>query len=147
MEINATPWASEVMAQSYERRRFTLGLVVHAAGRASLGKPVAAPPPPPESLRPIMRQGRARFRLRRPGASSIAVVGSWDDWSSPGVAMKPAKEPGLWEAWVALPPGSHRYRFMVDGRAVRPPDAPAYLKDDFDGEDAVIDVPQRSPSP
>ena len=47
---------------------------------------------------------------------------------------------GVWRLTVDLEPGAHRYRFLVDGQTVRPPDAPRYVADDFGGEDAVLQV-------
>jgi 1,4-alpha-glucan branching enzyme len=87
------------------------------------------------------RDGRVRFRVRATRAESVYVVGSWDDWTTPGAALVRATDPGLWEGWVELPPGSHRYRFLIDGQATRPVGAPRYQRDDFGEEDGVFDVP------
>jgi hypothetical protein len=135
VDLTAAPWAMDVRAQDYTRRYFGLGVVGHVTGRASLQQREEA-----ADLRPLIQDGRARFRVRAPQATEVSVVGSWDDWTAPGTALSPTKEPGLWEAWLALPPGTHRYRFMVDGHTVRPPDAPRYMADDFGGEDAVLEV-------
>jgi hypothetical protein len=135
VEVSSAPWAGDPRAADYSRRYLGLGVVGHVSGRTTLVQHEET-----QDLRPIVKDGRARFRLAAPTAATVEVVGSWDDWASPGATLSPTKEPGLWEAWVAVPAGTHRYRFMVDGRAVRPPDAPRYLPDDFGGEDAVIDV-------
>jgi hypothetical protein len=140
-DVTAAPWAEDVMARNYARRHFGLHLIAHATGRSSLRKR------PPDSLRPVVSNGRVRFRFKSAQASAISVVGSWDDWNSPGITLNQTREPGLWEAEVEVPPGAHRYRILVDGRPVRPPDAPRYVKDDFDGEDAVIDVPRPRGTP
>lgn len=138
-DLTFAPWASDLRAQDYTRRYFGLGLVAHATGRHALSSS------PPEGLRPVVQKGKARFRLRSGQASTVMVVGSWDDWAAPGQTLEHTREPGLWEAWVEVPPGTHRYRFLVDGRTVRPPDAPRYARDDFGGEDAVIEVPKDGP--
>jgi hypothetical protein len=138
LDLTEVPWASVARVEDYTRRYFGVGLIAHATGRRSL-----ASKRPPETLRPVVQNGRARFRMRAGQASTITVVGSWDDWAAPGQTLAHTREPGLWEAWVEVPPGTHRYRFLVDGQAVRPPDAARYARDDFGGEDAVIDVPQE----
>ena len=46
----------------------------------------------------------------------------------------------MFEVWLDLPAGSHRYHFVVDGQTRRPPDAPRYAPDGFGGEDGVLDV-------
>jgi hypothetical protein len=137
VDLTAAPWAETALAQDYSRQYFGVGLVAHATGRHAL-----APAPPPQTMRPVLEKGRVRFRLRSGGASAVTVVGSWDDWASPGQTLAHTRDDGLWEGWVEVPPGIHRYRFLVDGRTVRPPDAPRYVKDDFGEEDAVLEVPQ-----
>jgi len=139
-DLTASPWASDLRAEDYTRRYFGLGLIAHATGR----RPLVSPPAPP-ALRPVVEKGRARFRIRSSQAGQVTVIGSWDDWAAPGQTLAHTREPGLWEAWVEVPPGTHRYRFLVDGRAVRPPDAHRYASDDFGGEDAVIEVPREGP--
>jgi len=86
---------------------------------------------------------RTRFRLVSPGARAVVIVGSWNDWDTtvPEQSLHPTAQ-GPWEAWLTLPPGSHRYRFVVDGHPVRPPDAARYQRDDFAGEDGIVDVCQ-----
>jgi hypothetical protein len=140
-ELTAAPWAKAPQSQDYSRSFFGLGVVAHATGRHALGPAPAAP----AALRPKVEKGRVRFRMRSAQASEVAVVGSWDDWATPGQTLTHTTELGLWEAWVDVPPGIHRYRFLVDGRTVRPPDAPRYVKDDFGEEDAVLEVPGEAP--
>ena len=86
--------------------------------------------------------GKVRFSLRAPGASSVTVVGSWNAWASgvPEQSLRRTRDRELWEVSLDLPPGAHRYRFVRDGVALRPPDAERYRRDDFGGEDGVIDV-------
>jgi hypothetical protein len=140
VDLTAAPWADELRSQDYSRRYFGLGLVAHATGRHAL-----TGAPAPAALRPVVEKGRVRFRMRSPQAEAVTVVGSWDDWAAPGQTLAHTGEAGLWEGWVEVPPGVHRYRFLVDGRAVRPPDAHRYVKDDFGEEDAVLEVPQEAP--
>jgi hypothetical protein len=124
--------------RDYARRLLTFGSVVSGAAAR------AAPAPPPErDQSPRVEPGRVRFRLWAPGAASVTVVGSWDDWQAPGRALRATREVGLHEIWIDLPGGSHRYHFMVDGQARRPPEAPRYAPDGFGGEDGVVDVPPQ----
>jgi hypothetical protein len=127
----ASPGATDLAAATYDRRYVGLGVIAHAGSRLILTRRTEE-----ADLAPMVRQGRVRFRWRAPAT----VIGSWDEWQTPGVTLGAAD--GVWEAWVALPSGSHRYRFLVDGRPVRPPDATRYMPDDFGGEDAVVEVPE-----
>jgi hypothetical protein len=130
-----SPGSTDPAAVDYARRYLALSLVAHATGRTSAGPHEEAAP-----LAPVIQGGRARLRLRAARAAAVAVIGSWDDWQAEGQPLARTQD-DLWEVWIALPPGQHRYRFLVDGRSVRPPDAPRYLSDDFGEEDAVLEVP------
>jgi hypothetical protein len=121
-------------SQDYARRLFSLGLAVSWTARAAVASPPAA-----VDERPVVERDRVRFRLRAPAAAVVTVVGSWDEWGAPGARLDQTGN-GLFELWMPLPAGSHRYHFLVDGQARRPPDAPRYAPDGFGGEDGVIEV-------
>ncbi len=134
-DLTFTPVPDDV-ARSYERTYVGLAVVGHMTGKKAF-RPAAQP----ERLRPVVDSGGVRFRMRAPGGSLVEVIGSWDGWASGAGALRRTAESDLWELWIPLPPGSYRYRFVVDGRTVRPPEAARYLADDFGGEDGVVDVP------
>jgi len=49
-------------------------------------------------------------------ATSVRVLGSWNDWCSPGIAAV-SIEPGFWRSRpVHLPTGQRAYKFLLDGR-------------------------------
>jgi hypothetical protein len=121
---------------AYARRYVALGLIAHATTRAT-----PAAPSPRADLKPTVAGGRVRLRIRvERAATTVSVIGSWDDWKVPGERLRPTAERDVWEATIALPAGSHRYRFLVDGEAQRPPEASRYAPDGFGGEDGVIEV-------
>jgi 1,4-alpha-glucan branching enzyme len=122
----------------YRRFAVLAGVVLHATTRPALVRP--PPVQDDEDVRPMVKDGRVRFRVRAPGATSVQVLGSWDDWAAPGQALSSTRAPGVWELWLALPPGAHRYHFMVDGVLTRPSNAARYMPDGFGGEDGVVEV-------
>jgi hypothetical protein len=141
----------------FERQLVMIGLAAHAAAPRARALPpssgtlatavVSAAVTPVASDGPPFLGGgppsfRVRFRLKAPGARTVAVVGSWNDWDRDATAqtLHIAPETGLWEGSVVLPAGAHRFRFLVDGQLVRPPDAARYRADDFGGEDGIVDV-------
>ena len=68
--------------------------------------------------------GRAQFRFHHPEASTVAVAGSFNGWST---AVHPMQRSGdaLWTLEVDLPPGRHEYKFCVDGQEwCHDPEAP-----------------------
>ena len=74
------------------------------------------------------------------------MIGSWDGWAA-STPLHATGQPGLWEVWLDLPIGTHRYRFLVDGRPVTPSEAARTVPDDFGGRDAVIDVTEGQGTP
>lgn len=57
---------------------------------------------------------RTLFKLHAPGAESVFLAGSFNDWAA---TARPLKQDGkgIWKTRVALEPGTHEYRFVVDG--------------------------------
>jgi 1,4-alpha-glucan branching enzyme len=85
--------------------------------------------------------GQARFTLRAPGATRVAVIGDFNDWDPARGAMTRAGPDGPWTAVVDLRPGRHAYAFVVDGQVRRPPGAAEYAPDGFGGQNATLVVP------
>ncbi len=126
-------------SSDYSRQVVTIALVGHMTSSPAR----AAAPPADGDQAPLVQNARVRFRLRAPGAATVLVIGSWNDWAvdRPAQRLRATRDPELWEGWVDdVGAGDHRYHFLVDGRAVRPVDAPRYLPDGFGGEDGVLAV-------
>jgi hypothetical protein len=72
-----------------------------------------------------------QFRLDAPGASEVALAGSFTGWE-PRYALQETA-PGVWSVLVPLAPGVHDYTFVVDGvRWIPDPHAPQ-VPDSFGG--------------
>lgn len=54
------------------------------------------------------------FVMPAPGAHSVAVVGSFNDWEP--TALTDTNNDGIWRVQLKLPPGRYEYAFVVDGR-------------------------------
>ncbi len=57
---------------------------------------------------------RETFICSAPNASTVSLVGSFTDWKTNPIQLKKQKD-GTWKTTVSLPPGTHEYRFLVDG--------------------------------
>jgi AMP-activated protein kinase-like protein len=87
-----------------------------------------------------------RFVFVDARASSVELVGDFNEWTKGTTALKLSGAPGVWAASVALTPGRHEYAFIVNGtRWVADPLA-LKSSDDFGTESSVIRVvnPARS---
>jgi hypothetical protein len=69
----------------------------------------------------VMEDGMVEFRVRAPGASRVAVAGSFNGWDP---FMTPLEEidSGLFSRTLRLPPGEHLYYFAIDGVRVADPE-------------------------
>jgi len=83
-------------------------------------------------LTPGVAQGIANFVGHFPGARSVEVVGSFNDWSRGVLHLNDDAGDGIWHAEAVLPAGQHEYMFVVDGeRWVPDPLAGRYVDDGF----------------
>lgn len=80
-----------------------------------------------------------QFVLVAPQASSVALVGDFNDWDPARSPMRTAQ--GVWATTVPLGPGRYRYAFLVNGVEWRAdPGAPAAHDDEFGTPSSVITV-------
>jgi len=99
--------------------------------------------PGEESVAPGAEEGIAQFVGHFPGARSVDVVGSFNDWRPGALPLRDEDHDGIWHGAVVLPAGQHEYMFVVDGeRWVADPLAGRYVDDGFGGgrQNAVLIV-------
>ena len=124
-----TRWLSRPRAVTVRLRPvWTLAL---AAGLAAI---LLLPWQSQEALTPGAKQGVASFVGHFPGARSVEVVGSFNDWSRGMLHLRDENHDGIWHGAAVLPAGQHEYMFVVDGeRWVPDPLAGRYVDDGFGG--------------
>jgi Carbohydrate-binding module 48 (Isoamylase N-terminal domain) len=102
------------------------------AARASPTRIVPARNGSPEVL--------ARLAYRAPLAREVAVAGDFNGWNAEAARMRRG-EGGVWTVEIPVAPGKrYQYMFVVDGRWVTDPAAPASVEDGFGGRNAVLDL-------
>jgi len=83
-------------------------------------------------LTPGVAEGVANFVGHFPGARSVEVVGSFNNWSRGKLPLNDDDHDGIWHVAAVLPAGQHEYMFVVDGeRWVADPLAGRYVDDGF----------------
>ncbi len=79
---------------------------------------------------------RQTFRIVAPSAKSVVLVGDFTNWVQQGIPMQRSSD-GIWTASVRLPPGRHRYRFLVDGEWRDDPECKKRVPNPFGSEDMI----------
>lgn len=86
-------------------------------------------------------EGSVRFVVSAPGASTVALVGDFNEWSVGATPLAATESEGVWTVTVPLPAGRHEYAFVVDGARWLPdPNAPPAGTADFGPANSVITV-------
>ena len=83
-----------------------------------------------------------RFVIYQPDAGRVELAGSFSGWNI--IPMKKTGLSGYWEVTVDLRPGEHHYSYIIEG-GDRIPD-PTILtreKDDYGGENSILDIHRR----
>jgi len=84
-----------------------------------------------------------RFVIYQPGAKQVAITGSFTHWKA--VPMKKTGNSGYWEITLELPAGEYRYSYILEGnRQLADPTVLTREKDDFGGENSVLEVTRRT---
>ena len=90
---------------------------------------------------PVVTPSGVRFVLMQPAARSVALVGSFNQWSTSSHSLAREGTRGLWTIVVPLPPGEHLFMYVVDGtRWLSPPLAEDYVDDGFGAKNGVVVV-------
>jgi hypothetical protein len=115
--------------------RLYRGALAARRARSAAATPVPAPAPAPLTVQ--RRGGSAVIRFRMDGAASVAIAGSWNGWRA--TPLVPQGD-YVFEAALALPPGSHEFTLLVDGREWVVPEGIAVRRDAAGGLVALLVV-------
>lgn len=106
---------------------------VAAAAPAEATTPTSAP-----------AQQVVQFVLVAPGASTVSLVGDFNDWQVGATPLRPVSSGRVWSVDVPLTEGRHRYAFVVDeDEWVADPAAPRAPGNDFGTPSSVVTVAER----
>ena len=90
---------------------------------------------------PVVTPAGVRFVLMNPAARSVALAGTFNQWSMSSHPLAREGSRGLWTVVVALPPGEHLFMYVLDGTQwVSPPLAEDYADDGFGSKNGVVVV-------
>ena len=79
------------------------------------------------------------FSFKAPAAQSVLLAGDFTHWMKSPIPL--LKQPdGVWRATASLPPGTHYYRFVVDGEWRDDPECKLRVQNPFGTQNDVIQV-------
>lgn len=80
-----------------------------------------------------------RFILYQTDTRQVEISGSFTDWKR--IPLHPVGSGGYWEISLNVPPGEHRYTFILDGsRPLPDPTVLAHESDDFGAANSILVV-------
>lgn len=80
-----------------------------------------------------------RFVIYQPKAQNVEITGTFTGWQP--VPMNRVGNSGYWEQVLAVPPGEHRFSYILDGREQLPdPTILTREQDDFGGVNSILMV-------
>jgi 1,4-alpha-glucan branching enzyme len=87
----------------------------------------------------MVKEKTQKFSYATTDAHNVQLVGDFTNWEERPIRLR--KEPnGVWQAAVRLEPGTHYYRFLVDGQWRDDPECPLFVPNPYGGHDAVRQV-------
>lgn len=79
------------------------------------------------------------FSISAPTAMSVQLVGDFTHWQEKPINLQKASH-GIWKATIKLEPGSHHYRFLVDGQWRDDPECTVRVSNPYGSHDTVREV-------
>ncbi len=91
-----------------------------------------------------VRSQQVRIIFFSPEASSVALIGDFNEWGQREVTLAESSDRGIWEFSMALKPGVYHYNLLVDGeRWVANPKSSTLVPDGFGGYNSVLVVSEK----
>lgn len=79
------------------------------------------------------------FAYKASTALSVMLAGDFTHWQKEAIPMRRLKS-GLWKVSVGLEPGTHHYRFLVDGQWQDDPECELRVPNPYGGHNSVRSV-------
>lgn len=90
---------------------------------------------------PEITETGIRFTLYAADAESVAIAGSFNNWSKTADQLSFDERGGVWEIVIPLSQGKYEYKFVIDGKEwIADPGNPEVTGDGFGGYNSVIEV-------
>lgn len=125
-------------AHQMRRRRRARNQALGAVALLLFGVVVGWALPDPQVAPAEVPEVPVRFAYMDTQATSVAVAGSFNEWTPSPLRRLPD---GSFTAVVAIPPGTHEYQIVVDGESWKPDPLSALQRDDgFGSVNSVLEI-------
>lgn len=118
-----------------------------AEGTGSEGAAPAADEPSATALGPqITPAGVVRFNYQPQGrVKKIYLAGNFNGWnpSNDDYLLADEDGDGIYSITINLEPGTYQYKFVIDSRWTKDPNAPGSHPDGFGGQNGKFEVPAK----
>lgn len=112
-----------------------------SSGGGAAAAPAPSAPATAAAKGPRKVEGGWMFTFSDPGASSVALAGSFNNWSTSADPLAKGSD-GVWSIVKDLPSGSHQYKFVVNGGQWKEdPNNPNSADDGYGGKNSLLQVP------
>jgi glucose/arabinose dehydrogenase len=114
-----------------------------AADSAAAAAPAAVATALPKTPGPHVTPDGVVFNYRAQGKGKrIFLAGEFNKWnpSDDNYLLKDDDGDGIWTIVVKLKPGSHQYKYVIDGAWTKDPFSPGSAPDGFGGQNGQLEV-------
>ena len=91
------------------------------------------------TIKAVAKPSRVLLELVQPGAKTVCVAGSFNQWKPEQAPLSPAGN-GRWVGDLAVNPGRYEYLFVVDGQWLPDPNAKETVQNPYGGKNSVLTV-------
>lgn len=131
----AAPWRRAGLAGAALAAGLLVAVLLESSGGLDSADPAA-----PAVLGTAGDTRQVELRLSAP-ATSVAVVGDFNDWDPAATPLRPTSQQGVWSVELRLKPGRYHYTFLIDGRRWEgDPSEPRVTQSDFGAPVSVLTV-------
>jgi chromosome partitioning protein len=81
-----------------------------------------------------------KFIFDAPDARYVKIAGTFNNWNTSEEALMERRKDGRWSKSIYLVPGTHQYRFLIDGEWVADKNNSNQVNNPFGGKNSVIKV-------
>jgi 1,4-alpha-glucan branching enzyme len=84
----------------------------------------------PAAKKAAPKTQRVTFSVRAEVGSKVFLAGSFNNWDPTAKELVDKKGDGTFTATVALAPGDHQYKFVIDGTWCADPENPEWVQNE-----------------